>query len=305
MKVLVTGANGYLGFAVMAALARHHHDVHGMARGEAGQRIVTSAGATAVAGDLDAPEELAGLAVRYDAVIDTASADHAASTRALVAALGGTGGTLIRTSGTGVYSDLAGGEPTGVVHTEDTPHTPLEPIRPRYELDELVREASGPGLRGVVIRPSMVYGHGGSLQLPVMLRAALRHGFSGYVGAGRNVYGNVYVDDLGELYALALESAAAGAVYNVAAGEMSFVEIAGLIGALVGVPSRAFVDDEEAARVWGSWVPGLASNTRVDSTRVIAELGWSPSGPSLGAELTVGSYRRVWGDTPLVLESTR
>jgi nucleoside-diphosphate-sugar epimerase len=302
MRVLVTGANGYIGLAVAAALARRGHEVHGMARGEAGRRTVAGTGVTPVAGDLDAPEELAQLAVGYDAVVDTASADHSRSTRALVGALTGTGKTLIRTSGTGIYSDLAGGEPTDVVHTEDDDYVPIEPIRPRYDLDELVRTAAG--LRGVVIRPSMIYGYAGSLQLPVMLRAALRHGFSGYVGAGLNVYGTVYIEDVAEFYALALESAAPGSVYNLAADELPFLKIAALIGSLAGIPARSFVDEEEAARVWSSWVPGLSSNARIDSAKAITELGWAPSGPSLEAELTAGSYKRLWGGAALVVESS-
>jgi hypothetical protein len=38
----------------------------------------------------------------------------------------------------------------------------------------------------------------------------------------------------------------------------------------------------------------LSSNSRVDSGKARAELGWSPVGPSLLDELTVGSYRRLW-----------
>ncbi|MET7992794.1 NAD-dependent epimerase/dehydratase family protein [Amycolatopsis sp. NPDC005232] len=302
MKVLVTGANGYLGLAIAAALDRHGHEVHGMARTEAGRRTVAAAGIFAVAGDLDSPEELQQLAAGYDAVVETANADHSASAHALVAALSGTDKTLIRTSGTGVYSDLAGGNPSAVVHTEDAPFEPLEPIRPRYELDDLVLNATG--LRGIVIRPSLVYGYGGSQQLPVMLRAALRHGFSGFLGAGLNVYGNVYLEDQAEVYALALEMAEAGSAYNVAADEMPFAQIASLIGSLADVPTRPFADDAEAAKVWGSWVHGLGSNTRVDSAKAVAELGWLPVGPSLEQELTSGSYKKIWGDAPLIIEST-
>ncbi|MGW6159369.1 hypothetical protein ACWFRM_40655, partial [Streptomyces sp. NPDC055144] len=40
---------------------------------------------------------------------------------------------------------------------------------------------------------------------------------------------------------------------------------------------------------------GLASNSRVDSTKARTELGWTPQGPALLDELVHGSYRRVWG----------
>ncbi len=42
----------------------------------------------------------------------------------------------------------------------------------------------------------MIYGYGGSEQLPVLLRAAWSHGFSGWSGEGANRYASVYLDDL-------------------------------------------------------------------------------------------------------------
>jgi hypothetical protein len=42
------------------------------------------------------------------------------------------------------------------------------------------------------------------------------------------------------------------------------------------------------------YAAGMASNSRVDSTKARTELGWSPGGPSLLDDLSRGSYRRVW-----------
>jgi nucleoside-diphosphate-sugar epimerase len=304
MKILVTGATGYLGRAIAERLNRDGHLVLGAVRNDLGARTLAASGLTALRADLDDAESLRRAAAAVDAVVDAASADHSASTAVFLDALAGTGKTFIRTSGTGVYSDGAGGELREPVHTEDDGYEPLPPLQPRHALDHQVIAAATRDIHSIVIRPPLTYGAGGSLQLPVMLRAALRHGFSGYTGAGRNRYANVHIDDLAGAYALALAKAPSGSVYNVAADETDFATIAEAIGAVLGVPTRPFADDEEAHRVLGSWAVGLACNSRVDPALIRAELGWNPVGPALLDDLTAGSYRRLWSDNTLTLETT-
>jgi uncharacterized protein YbjT (DUF2867 family) len=112
MKVLVSGAAGYIGRAVIDQLQAAGHHAVGMVRNDLGERTLAAAGIPAVTGDLEDNASLRNAAASVDAVIETASADHAESTTGFLAALAGTGKTYIRTSGTGVYLDLAGGEST-------------------------------------------------------------------------------------------------------------------------------------------------------------------------------------------------
>lgn len=292
--VLVTGAAGYIGQAVAARLLRDGIAVSGLVRSDVAAATVRAEGVTPVRGDLDGIAELASLP-DYDAVIDTATADHAPSTAAFLTRLSGTGKTYIRTSGTGVYTDLAGGRATDRVHRDDEPFEPAEVVAARYRSDLRVAAAASTDVRTIVIRPSMIYGDGASEQLPLLIRHAISAGESIYVGEGANRWANVFLADLAEVYALALAKAPGGSVYDIASGEFTMREIAEGIGRLTGTPARSVPLERAHAALGERWVDvALASNSRVDSARARRELGWNPVGPGLIDDLVRGSYRRIW-----------
>lgn len=87
MKVLITGATGYIGRAVAQRLLAAGYDVTGLVRNELGVRTLTTAGIEPVHGALDDADSLRAAVEGADAVIETASADHAASTTALLKAI--------------------------------------------------------------------------------------------------------------------------------------------------------------------------------------------------------------------------
>jgi len=293
-RVLITGAAGYIGLAVAQRLQRDGHAVSGLVRSDVAVKTLQAQGITPVRGDLDSVAAVVD-ADRYDAVIDTATADHAPSTTAFLSMLSGTGKTYIRTSGTGVYTDLAAGRASDRVHREADEFEPAEVVAARYRSDEHVVGAGSDGVRSIVIRPSMIYGDGGSEQLPLLIRNAISSGESIYVGDGENRWANVFLADLANVYALALEAAPAGSVYNIASGELEMRAIAEAIGELVGVPARAVPLAEAHAALGERWVDvALASNSRVDSSLAREELGWTPVGPALLDDLVRGSYRRMW-----------
>ncbi|WP_448005572.1 NAD-dependent epimerase/dehydratase family protein [Agromyces bauzanensis] len=295
-RVLVTGAVGYIGQAVAQRLLVAGFEVSGLARSESGVRALRARGITPVLGDLDDATLLADAAATVDIVVDAATADHAESTAAFLEALDGTGKTYLRTSGTGVYTDLGAGEQSDAVYTEASPHVPAPVVATRYQSDLAVQAASGRGIRTVVIRPSMIYGDGASEQLPLLIRNAIIHGRSIYVGSGANRWSNVFLPDLAEVYLLAIEKAPAGSIYNIGSGEATMADIARAVATLVGIDGAESTTPEEAYGVFGRrWVEvALSSNSRVDSHLAREQLGWNPLGPALLDELTTGSYRRVW-----------
>ena len=67
-------------------------------------------------------------------------------------------------------------------------------------------------MRGVVLCPTLIYGaghgvHQESIQVPKLIGLARRTGVARHVGRGLNVWSNVQIDDLVDLYLLALEKA--------------------------------------------------------------------------------------------------
>ena len=59
MQVFVTGATGYIGFAVATALRRHGHRVFGLARSDAKAARLTRHEIEPVIGDLSGPKTYA------------------------------------------------------------------------------------------------------------------------------------------------------------------------------------------------------------------------------------------------------
>jgi hypothetical protein len=73
MKILVTGATGFIGAAVARQLSQQHHEVLALSRSDAAAAKLRAAGLTPVAGDFAVPASLAAPAAQVDAIVSTAS----------------------------------------------------------------------------------------------------------------------------------------------------------------------------------------------------------------------------------------
>jgi nucleoside-diphosphate-sugar epimerase len=288
MRVFVTGASGYIGGTVAARLMARGHRVTGLARSTARAEQLRTVGIEPVIGTLDDARVLADVARRTDAVINAADSDHRAAAETLIEALAGSGKPLLHTSGISILGDKAGGEPGDRVFTEDTPLEPAPEKAARVAIDRLVRDAAARNVRSVVLCNPLIYGRGlglhpDSVQIPALARQARRSGVARYIGRGLNVWSHAHVEDVADLYLLALERAEPGSFYFVENGETSFRDIAdALASALRLGPAQSWTIDEAIA-AWGSQraVFSLGSNCRVRADRARRERGWRPEHSSV------------------------
>jgi len=143
MQIFITGANGFIGGAVAAALIADGHTVRGLVRSKAKADAVAAYGVEAVVGSLDDAALLQAEARAADAVVNAASSDHRGAVEALIAGLSGSGKPLIHSSGSSIVADLAMGEPSDRIFHEATPIEPHADKAARVAIDRLVLAASG------------------------------------------------------------------------------------------------------------------------------------------------------------------
>lgn len=284
MNLFITGAGGYIGGSVAAALRAAGHPVRGLTRNPRSAAQLAAQGITPVLGALDDAALLAREARQSDGVINTANADHAAAVQALIAGLAGSGKPLLHTSGSSVVGDDARGAFASTQVFDGNAPLQVNPAKQaRRDIDLQVLGAATQGIRSAVICPSLIYGEGAglnphSVQIPFLAANARQRGTVEIVGAGANLWSNVHINDVVSLYLLALAHAPAGAFYFAENGEASFAELGTAIARRLGLPGVTPLPPEVAAQRWGEPKAyfSLGSNSRVRATRARTELGWQP-----------------------------
>ncbi|TVT60944.1 NAD-dependent epimerase/dehydratase family protein [Amycolatopsis rhizosphaerae] len=291
MDVFLTGASGYIGGAVAQRLIHEGHTVRGLTRTPGVVDALAAAGIEPVVGDLDDAALLEREARRADAVVNTAHSDHRGAVDTFIGALRGSGKILVHTSGTSVIGDDAQGQSASTTVFDDAvPFSPgnHEIRRARHAIDTTVVDAGGRGLRTVVLCNSLIYGNGTgprpqTVLIPPLVTQAFGSGTVRVVGRGLNRWSTVHLDDMADLYHLALTEPEAAGFYFVEGGEdASFAEIGQAIARRLGLGPVEPWDLDSAAAVWGEGFTryALGANSRVRATRARA-LGWRPSRPSI------------------------
>jgi nucleoside-diphosphate-sugar epimerase len=300
MKIFMTGASGYIGGTVAARLIEAGHSVSGLARTDASAAKLRAHGMAAVRGELSSHGVVRDAVRAADAVINCADASDPFVVAAIVEGLAGSGKPFLHTSGSSVIGDKAAGRLSPRIHHEDTPSEPLPEKIQRVAVDRAVLRAAGEGVRSVVLCPSLIYGEGrganrDSIQVPSLIRQAVRSGIPRYIGAGENVWSTVHIDDVAAVYLRALEAARPGSFFYVENGESSLKSIVESIARLLGAKRAAESwSIDEAIAAWGpqaAWF-SLGGNSRVRADKARAMLGWKPAGAELRYEIEQGWYKR-------------
>jgi nucleoside-diphosphate-sugar epimerase len=287
MKVFVTGGSGYIGQATIAALRRGGHEVTALARGEQAATVVSGLGATPVTGTLGDLGVLRDAAAAADGVIHLAAAQGPQAARidrdAAAAMQDGAGaGPYVHTSGTWIYGNTRG------LVAEDAPLAPPPIVAWRLDNEQRVLARAGSGGRPVVVMPGIVYGKAAGLIEHFLVQPARERQVVHYIDGGANHWSLVHVDDIAELYVLALNGPGGSAYSGVTHTDLTMADVAGAASHAAGCPGHtASVTLEQARAEMGPIADAFALDQRMDSARARGELGWNPPARDVLAELAM------------------
>jgi nucleoside-diphosphate-sugar epimerase len=288
MRVFITGASGYIGTAVCAAVKKRGHDVVGLARRAESIEKLKAAGVHPVAGSLGDHSVLREMTHDADAVIHCAFEQTAEGPGLEAGALDAMLGSVdtdheafIYTSGVWVYGDTG-----GKAIDETAPLNPIPLVAWRPAMEKKVQDAQRHKLRTIVIRPGLVYGGDGGL-VGMMIGLAKAQQLA-IVGDGKNHWPMVRVDALAELYALAIERAPADSIYNGAGNDaVRYGDVARAASRVAGgngdVP---VISLEEGRKMMGPFADALALDQRISGAKAVRELDWHAERPGVLEELS-------------------
>ena len=294
MRLLVTGASGWIGSASVTQLIAAGHHVLGLARTDEAAAKVAALGAEVVRGTLDDLAGLRAAAMKADGVVhlgynhDFSQMAAAAQTdRAAIDVfadvLQGTGGPLLIASGT---LGLAPGR----VGTETD--MPDAAVHPRVANAAYTLGLAGRGIRSIVVRfAPTVHGAGGDHGfVAVLARIAREKGVSAFIGEGANRWPAVNRLDAGKLVQLAVDQATPGSVVHAVAEEgIATRDIAAALGKFLDVPVESIPADRAAAHF--DWLGMFfGADAPASSARTRELLGWQPTHSTLLQDIAAGHY---------------
>ncbi|QIE24826.1 SDR family oxidoreductase [Caballeronia sp. SBC2] len=312
MRVIVTGANGFVGHATCAVLCDAGHDVTALMRRPGGceprvqEQVIADDNFASLAA-LPSADVLIHLAARVHVMQDSAG-DPLGEYRAVNvhgslnvarAALSAGVKRLVFISS---IKALGEGEP-GRPWREDDPPAPADPYGITKLEAERALECFGreQGMEIVVLRPPLVYGPGVRANFEQLMRAVER-GIPLPLGAIDARRSMVYVGNLADaIRFVATRSEPTSGVFHVTDGDD--LSVAQMIRAL----AQAFDKSARLLPVPASWlraagaltgrtaqVARLTSPLRMDSTRLRTDLGWKPPRTvAEGIALTVRAFQEA------------
>jgi len=293
MKVVLTGATGFIGSHVLADLYKHGHEVIALVRDNLQAQTVAARGATPAVVDLYDRPAVTALLGGADGAIHTASPGDATSANldsavvdAVTGAFAGTGKPYLQISGLWIY----GANPS---ITEESAFDAPPLVAWKEPIERRVLGATD--MRGAVIVSSVAYGDGGG-GIPGVLLGSPRDDAGNLImlGPGQQHWSTVHAADLADFFRRVLEDDSARGRYIIGNGVNSTVaELTQAAAVAVGAPGAVPGSDEEArARLGDYFAEVLLLDQGTDAARARAELGWQPTRPSLSDEFRRGSYRK-------------
>jgi len=296
MKVLVTGASGFVGHATCARLVTQGRDVVGTVRHLPDRPL--SGVDYRIVGDLDANTDWRDALTGVDTIVHCAARVHVMQETAgdpLVAfRLANVAGTeqLARQAAAGrvrrfvfLSSVKVNGEEGLVAFRETDLPAPQDVYgTSKYEAELGLREiAAETGMEVVMVRPPLVYGPGVKANFQALMRALVR-GLPLPLGAIHNRRSLVALDNVVDLIVTCIEHpAAANETFLVSDGEdLSTTELIRRLARAMGRPAR-LIPMPTKVLMAGATILGkrevarrLCGTLQVNITKVREVLGWIP-----------------------------
>jgi nucleoside-diphosphate-sugar epimerase len=250
LKIFITGASGFVGGAVVAAL-KGQHEITAMSRSPASDKKIEALGVEPVRCALGAApkEALAGV----EAVIHCAAFVEEWGTwrEFWEGNVEGTKQILKVAREAGVKRFIHIGTEAALFHGQDmidvdetyplALNSPFPYSRTKAHAEKAVREANAQGFTTIVIRPRMVWGPGDQTILPAII-GMIKKGSFAWIDGGKAKTSTTYIGNLVHGIAQALTKGKGGAVYFVLddGGPVVFKEFAMWMLACAGVtaPTR-------------------------------------------------------------------
>jgi len=294
MKIVISGASGFVGSALSRWLLDAGHGVTGLGTSQ-GHPLqskarftwlsadTTLAGAwQTVVGEADAVVNLAGRTIfkRWSQAYKVQIVDsRIQTTRNIVKAMHGEGKTLISTSAVGYY-----GNRDDEVLTEQSAPGPDFLARLSVDWEQAALDAERQGVRVAVMRFGVVLGSGGGA-LAQML-PAFRMFAGGPLGSGRQWFSWIHLSDLLAAVQFLLNNATARGAYNFCApGVVRQKDFARSLGALLRRPAVVPAPTLVLRLLMGEMAGMLLASQRVRPDRLLAD-GFAFRFPEVGSALT-------------------
>ncbi|KAF9266638.1 NAD(P)-binding protein [Marasmius fiardii PR-910] len=333
VKVLVTGVTGYIGGAVVNRLLARSDassfDIRAIVRSADKGEKLKAFGITPIIGSHNDEGVMVKAASEVDVVIAMADCDDLDAAKYTLKGLKkrfeetGKPPIFINTSGTGVLADNAAGKYVTKTVYNDADADQIETLAPTQihrNVDLEIVGADKEGyIKSYIILPSTIYSiakgplfdagisNPHSIQVPALIRASLDRKQAGMVGDGVNLWPNVDVHELADLYSLLYDSIikkpdqtghGREGFYFGASGEHSLYEVGKAIGeALVDLgisqkPEPTTFSQQEIDKYFGG-SPYLGSNSRCVANRSKA-IGWKPNKSSTHLLESIKAETEAW-----------
>ncbi|KAI0742033.1 NAD(P)-binding protein [Daedaleopsis nitida] len=314
---------GYIGSTVITKLVNHPKaatfDIYALVRSAEKAKVLEStlkSRVKAVVGSHQDLDKVQALAEKADVVFHIGDADDVSLIKAILAGMKakhaktGVQPILIHTSGTAILIDDARGEYAAEKVYSDLDAADIRGIPEtalHRNVDLLVFEADAAGYaRTHIVCPCTIYGlarnplveagiaNAHSIQVPILVKAALAGKKAGVIGQGKSIWTSVHVEDVADLYITLYDSIMANpatighgwdGLYFAENGEHTWLQLgeavaSALVAQGVAEPASAGPATytlEEMKRYFGSeqwgWLFGTNCRSRADRARAI---GWRP-----------------------------